>query len=62
MERRRRPARWNETRIERELRTFIAERENWPSPKEFRDAGRGDLYAAASRAGGIARWRRTLGV
>ncbi len=62
MERRGRPARWNETRIERELRTFIAERENWPSPKEFRDAGRGDLYAAASRAGGIARWRRALGV
>jgi Fic family protein len=61
-ERRGRPARWNETRIERELRTFIAERESWPSPKEFRDAGRGDLYAAASRAGGIARWRRALGV
>jgi Fic family protein len=61
-ERRGRPARWNETSIERELRTFIAERESWPSPKEFRDAGRGDLYAAASRAGGIARWRRTLGV
>ena len=61
-ERRGRPARWNETRIERELRTFIAERESWPSPKEFRDAGRGDLYAAASRTGGIARWRRTLRV
>ena len=61
-ERRGRPARWNETRIERELRTFIAERESWPSPREFQDAGRGDLYSAASRAGGIARWRRTLSI
>jgi Fic family protein len=60
--RRGRPARWDEARIERELKVFVTGRESWPSPKEFRDAGRGDLYAAASRAGGIARWRRTLGV
>jgi Fic family protein len=61
-EHRGRPPRWNETLIERELRTFVAGRGGWPSPSEFRRAGRGDLYAAASRAGGIARWRRALGL
>jgi len=61
-ERRGRPARWNDTLIERELRTFVAGRGSWPSPAEFRAAGRGDLYAAASRSGGIARWRRMLGL
>lgn len=61
-ERRGRPARWNDTLIERELRTFVAGRGSWPSPAQFRAAGRGDLYAAASRSGGIARWRRILGL
>ena len=61
-ERRGRPARWNDTLIERELRTFVAGRASWPSPADFRGAGRGDLYAAASRSGGIARWRRILGL
>ena len=61
-DRRGRPAKWSETRIEQELRSFLAGRSSWPSPKDFQRAGRGDLYAAASRNGGIGRWRRLLGM
>ena len=57
-----RPAKWTETKVEQELRSFLADRSTWPSPKEFQAAGRGDLYAAASRRGGIGRWRRLLGM
>jgi Fic family protein len=60
--RRGRPTTWNDALIERALRGFLADRDGWPSPKEFQNAGRGDLYAAASRSGGIARWRRMLGL
>lgn len=60
--RRGRPARWTEAGIERELRLFLAERSSWPSPKEFQAEGRGALYAAASRNGGIGRWRRIVGM
>jgi len=57
-----RPTKWNETLIEREMRTFLTDRSAWPSPREFRSASLGDLYAAASRNGGIARWRRMFGL
>lgn len=60
--RRGRPARWNDTLIEHELRSFLSDREGWPSPKEFQESGNGDLYSAASRSGGIGRWRRMLGM
>jgi Fic family protein len=56
-----RPRRWTDSLIERELRAYIDQRADWPAPAEFRAAGHGDLYAAASRNGGIARWRRRLG-
>jgi cell filamentation protein, protein adenylyltransferase len=56
-----RPARWTDAVIERELRSYLADRADWPRPEEFRAAGRGDLYMAASRSGGIARWRGMLG-
>ena len=56
-----RPAKWTDAAIERELRAFLAERPTWPSPDEFRAAGAGPLYAAASRSGGIGRWRRLVG-
>jgi len=36
-------------------------RTTWPGPAEFDVAGRRDLYAAASRAGGIGRWRAIVG-
>jgi len=57
-----RPAKWTDTKIDRELRAFVNGTGRWPSAEEFRAAGKGPLYAAASRAGGIARWRRVLGM
>jgi len=48
--------------IEAELRSFLDGRSDWPSPSEFRAAGKGPLYAAAARAGGIQRWRRIVGL
>jgi Fic family protein len=56
------PATWTEAAIEHGLRDFVRGRDRWPSPAEFRQAGQGGLYAAASRAGGIARWRRIVGL
>lgn len=60
--RRGRPAKWTETKIEQEMREFVANRPTWPSPEEFRQAGKGPLYAAASKRGGIGRWRRIVGM
>ncbi len=60
--RRGRPTQWNDARIERELRSFVSGRPGWPALAEFEAAGRGALYRAASRAGGIGRWRRILGL
>lgn len=60
--RRGRPAKWTDVKIERGLRDFLAERSTWPSAKEFQAEGLGALYAAASRAGGIGRWRRIVGM
>ena len=57
-----RPAKWTDAKIEQELRAFINGRTDWPSPAEFRREGQGALYAAASRRGGISRWRRVLGL
>jgi cell filamentation protein, protein adenylyltransferase len=60
--RRGRPAKWDDATIEQSLLEFLAGRSTWPTPAEFREAGRGDLYAAASRRGGIRRWRRLVGL
>jgi Fic family protein len=57
-----RPRKWTDTVIERELRTFLRDKSDWPSPDEFRAAGKGPLYAAATKAGGIPRWRRIVGL
>jgi Fic family protein len=57
-----RPAVWNDTRIEQELREFLAGRGSWPTQQEFAAAGKGPLYTAASRHGGLARWRRMFGL
>jgi Transcriptional regulator DIP2311-like, C-terminal domain len=52
---------WTNDRIRAELEAFCADRETWPSAAEFKAAGRGDLYVAASRYGGIAHWTGVLG-
>lgn len=57
-----RPRKWTDAGIEAALRDFLSDRSTWPSPSEFRSAGQGALYAAASRAGGVARWRRMIGM
>lgn len=56
-----RPLRWTDELIEQELRTYLGDRTDWPRPAEFRADGRGGLYLAASRSGGIGRWRSLLG-
>lgn len=60
--RRGRPPKWTDTVIETELRAFLGGRSDWPSPALFRAAGKGPLYSAAARAGGIKRWRRIVGL
>jgi Fic family protein len=57
-----RPVKWTDARIEQELRAFLSGRGDWPPPSEFRSAGKGALYAAATKSGGIPRWRRMLGL
>lgn len=61
-DRRGRPRKWSDAAIERELRAFVNGRSDWPSPAQFKAAGRVSLYGAMSRAGGIARWRRLVGL
>lgn len=51
---------WTEYAIEHELRTWLSGRSSWPSYSEFVAAGKRDLYAAASRNGGVPRWRRII--
>jgi Fic family protein len=60
--RRGRPVKWTDSVIEAELRAFLDGRPAWPTPTEFRAEGKGPLYAAAAKAGGIHRWRRLLGL
>jgi len=52
---------WTNDRIRTELEFFCVDRQTWPSAAEFKAAGRGDLYVAASRYGGIAHWAEVLG-
>jgi Fic family protein len=55
-----RPVRWTDTTIEAELRAFVEGRASWPSPAEFRAAGKGALYAAVAKHGGVGRWRKLV--
>jgi len=52
---------WTPTRIRGELERFCGERGRWPRAAEFREAGHGSLYLAASRYGGIEHWAAELG-
>ncbi len=54
--------RWTPDRIRRELDAFCADRSVWPTASEFKAAGHGDLYVAASRYGGVAHWANELGL
>lgn len=59
---RRRERRWSEERIHADLKEFCAGRAGWPLFREFEDSGKGALYRAASRHGGVGRWKRRLGL
>jgi DNA invertase Pin-like site-specific DNA recombinase len=61
-ERLRRHRCWSPTRLERELRGFLAGRSEWPSYQEFAEAGRARLFAQALGYGGPHYWGRRLGV
>jgi hypothetical protein len=52
---------WTPERIRRELESFCDELGGWPRASEFKESGRGDLYLAASRYGGIDHWAEVLG-
>ena len=52
---------WTSERIRTELSAFCDELGGWPRASEFKEAGRGDLYLAASRYGGIDHWADELG-
>ena len=54
--------RWTQERIRAALQEFCAGRDGWPSASEFKQAGRFDLYVAASRYGGIRFWTSELGL
>lgn len=54
--------RWTSERIRDELARFCAGRTTWPTAREFKRAGRTDLYVAASRYGGVRFWADTLGL
>ena len=54
--------RWTQERIRAALGDFCAGRDAWPSAAEFKQAGRFDLYVAASRYGGIRFWTSELGL
>jgi hypothetical protein len=57
-----RPVLWDEQRIGRELREVWAEHGGWPRFAEFEAMGKGKLYRAASRNGGVEHWKRKMGV
>jgi Fic family protein len=57
-----RPREWTDDRIEAELRSFTADRADWPKVREFDEAGKRSLYLAVSRNGGSAFWAERLGL
>ena len=52
---------WTEERIRDELLDFCRTRSIWPTEAVFAAAGRLPVYWAASRAGGMRRWKAELG-
>jgi DNA invertase Pin-like site-specific DNA recombinase len=53
---------WSDDRVERELRELTAGRRDWPSRREFIDAGKLQLYACVQRRGERMRWANRLGL
>lgn len=59
-----RPSRrgWTDSRIRDELRRFTAGRSDFPSVREFRDAGQARLYEAIAAYGGAQHWADEVGL
>jgi len=53
---------WTDERIRVELSEFTRGREDFPTVREFIDAGRKTLYEAIARYGGAERWAAELGL
>ena len=53
---------WNGRTIARELRMFLAGREEWPRHREFVASGRKGLYHAVLKHGGSRLWAKRMGV
>jgi hypothetical protein len=53
---------WTDLTIEQALRRFCAGREEWPTARQFAEAGLARVYRAASLHGGIPHWRARLGM
>ena len=51
---------WTDERIREELREFTRGRDDFPSVREFTDAGKKTLYEAIARYGGAVRWATEL--
>lgn len=61
-DRRGRPRSWTPERIQAELQVFCANRSQWPSVAEFKEAGRTPLYLAVNRYGGVDYWAERVGL
>jgi hypothetical protein len=53
---------WTDARVDAELREFLADRQDWPSYREFVAAGKGRLREEITSRGGERRWARRAGV
>ncbi len=51
---------WTEARVRQEFIEFLGDAQEWPSYREFRNAGRGALRAAVTRCGGAPLWAQRL--
>ena len=58
----RRGSGWTDDRIREELRSFLADRTEWPTYREFERSGLKALRDAATPAGGARRWARRMDV
>ena len=58
----RRGSRWTDERIREELQSFLADRTEWPTYREFERNGRKALRDAITQAGGAERWAQEMGV
>jgi hypothetical protein len=53
---------WTEERVRRDLRAYLAGRDEWPSRTQFENDGLTALRNAVNRTGGVDRWAREFGL